>query len=79
MKCFFYYFNNIAAQAQGDLRLIFNGEVKSQSGRVEIFLEDSWGTICDPGQGSVAPTVVCRQLGYDSALRSGSDLGSVGS
>uniref|UniRef100_A0A672TJH7 Macrophage receptor with collagenous structure n=1 Tax=Strigops habroptila TaxID=2489341 RepID=A0A672TJH7_STRHB len=37
-------------------------------GRVEIFHEGSWGTICDDGWSTQDATVVCRMLGYTRAI-----------
>ncbi|KAM6397301.1 macrophage receptor MARCO [Pluvialis apricaria] len=37
-------------------------------GRVEIFHQGSWGTICDDGWGTQDATVVCRMLGYSRAV-----------
>ncbi|KAM9630932.1 macrophage receptor MARCO [Morphnus guianensis] len=37
-------------------------------GRVEIFHQGSWGTICDDGWSTQDATVVCRMLGYTRAI-----------
>ena len=54
----------------GDVRLV-NGS-RPHEGRVEICINETWGTICDEiyydwGWTSVEADVVCKQLGYSRA------------
>ena len=49
------------------VRLV-NGGVPSE-GRVEVFHSNQWGTVCGDSWGFEEAVVVCRQLGYPTALR----------
>ncbi|XP_061299000.1 neurotrypsin [Pezoporus flaviventris] len=47
---------------------LMDGENKKE-GRVEIFINGQWGTICDDGWSDKDAAVVCRQLGYKGLAR----------
>ncbi len=37
------------------------------AGRLEIFINNQWGTVCSDGFDIADADVACRQLGYDEA------------
>ena len=51
---------------QVDIRL--QGGVNQSHGRVEIGLDGAWGTICDNNWDIRDARVVCRMLGYPTAV-----------
>ncbi|XP_041483702.1 scavenger receptor cysteine-rich domain superfamily protein-like isoform X1 [Lytechinus variegatus] len=58
----------VAVNEDGDVRL--RDGHKPGEGRVEVFYQGEWGTLCDDGFDLADANVICRQLGYSSANRS---------
>ncbi|XP_791589.2 scavenger receptor cysteine-rich domain-containing group B protein [Strongylocentrotus purpuratus] len=56
----------VGAQIEGDLRLV--GGSSDIEGRLEIYHNYVWGTICDDYFDLADADVACRQLGFASAL-----------
>lgn len=46
----------------GDIRLL-EGNTPLE-GRIEVCLNNVWGTVCNNGWSNTDASVVCRQLGY---------------
>ena len=51
----------------GMIRL--QGGAYSNEGRVEVYCNGQWGTICSTGFGTTDANTICKQLGYDNYYR----------
>ena len=50
----------------GDIRLV--GGTTELEGRVELCINETWGTVCDGGWSTFDTNVACRQLGYQPSM-----------
>ena len=51
-----------------DSARLVGGDVDS-NGRVEVFANSAWGTVCDEGWGLIDADVLCQQLGFPRSAK----------
>ena len=76
------YFENCTTCTDGATRLVSGSSASASNpggtaGRLEVYYNGQWGTVCDDSFGTLDADVVCNQLGYNRADQVGSvgDLG----
>ena len=53
-------------------------QTNGTAGRLEVFINNQWGTVCDDSFGIAEATVACHQLGFSEGALSFSSAGTLG-
>ena len=66
------YIHSTVRCNHGDVRLV--GGSSTNVGRVEVCVNETWGTVCDDFWSASDASVICRQLGFSRFSKSVKDL-----
>ena len=64
------YCSSTVVCQDGDIRL--EGGSTSNQGRIEVCMNETWGTVCHDSWDTTDARVVCRQLEYSTNCKSSS-------
>ena len=66
----------LSCAVEGSVRLFgaFSSSTLSLFGRLDVLINNRWGTVCDNGFTNTSANVVCQQLGFSAAARWGDAL-----